>query len=499
MDREFIGMKSSKKSRKKFTAVLYKPFKPSESPCFELFDSSTFRLPATFLLKGQLPRDPQSQAARLANQFIRQNQGVLSNVGISSGLDYDGNSVNIIINSGTRIGAIPLLSPTTGKPDYGVIIKPRFGWSGVGSILNRMGWKILPSPLKLPLLPRSDRKIPPWVLSSTVLYRIKELLDIMERRFEYTESDLKAPRGSVKWSRYVTSCITAARFLDVPCRYPDLRDDRELKAAIHFTLRKQLASLETQRSAGAFVLSLINFCQTLIEQVNSIGPRQPSPITMNTWYTGSFRSNIFRDGLQAMEWTIDDRGLAGLGDLQGLPWIMSMEEFFEAWVETITGALSRRIGGVIRVGRKRETISPLVWNPPYSGTQKYLMPDLILERFSAQDNEKETIIFDAKYKGHWEDLNFEQWGRLDEDLRERHRADLLQVLAYSTIFETKKITSCLIYPCKKKNWERMKARNELYHRASLNAGRRNVSLVLTAVPIEADFEEIVQILAMAVV
>lgn len=491
-------MRTLSKRRKKFAAVPFLPFKSGESPCFEIVDSSAVRLPATFLLKGQAPRDPQSQAARLANNFIRQNQGILGNIGISPGLSYDGNKVDIVLKAGTRIGAIPLLSPTTGRPDYGIIIKPRFDWPGIGSMLNKMGWRVLPASLQLPLLPRSDRKIPPWVLSTTVLFRIKELLDCLERRFEFTEAELRAPRGSVRWSSYMTSCITAARFLDVPCRYPDLRDDREFKAAVHFTLRKQVASLESQRSAGAFVLYLINLCQSLLERVRCYQPKQPSPLTINSWYRGPFRTGVFRDGLQAMEWTIDDRGLAGLGDLQGLPWVMSMEEFFEAWVETIAAALTRRIGGTLHTGRKRETITPLVWDPPYSGTQKYLMPDLILNRLSSQENERETVIFDAKYKGHWEDLNYEQWGKLDEELRERHRADLLQVLAYSSLSEAKKIVSCLVYPCKKETWEWLKKRGTPYHKASLNAGRRNVNLVLTAIPMEADIEEIVRTLANAV-
>jgi hypothetical protein len=364
-------------------------------------------------------------------------------------------------------------------------------------MLGKMGWRVVPSLLQLPLLPRSDRKIPQWVLSTTILLRIKELLECLERRFELTESNLQAPRGSVLWSRYITSSISAARFLDVPCRYPDLRDDRELMAAVHFTLRKQLASLEGQRNAGAFVLQLIGICQSLLERVRSVAPKQPSAITIGAWYRGAVRTRVFRDGLQAMEWAIEDRGLAGLGDMQGLPWVMSMEEFFEAWMETVAAVLARRIGGVLHVGRKRETIAPLIWDPPYIGSQKYLLPDLTLERLSAR-GEKETIIFDAKYKGHWEDLNQERWGRLDEELRERHRADLLQVLAYSTLSEASRITSCLVYPCQKHTWESLKKRGMLYHRASLNAGRRSVNLVLMAIPMEAEVEEVVQTLAVAV-
>ena len=93
------------------------------------------------------------------------------------------------------------------SPDYGLVIKPRFGWQGIGPMLGAMGWKILPDPLPLPLLPRSDRKIPPWVLSSTILLRLQKLLNQLERRFEYTEADLNAPRGQVKWIEYALSLI----------------------------------------------------------------------------------------------------------------------------------------------------------------------------------------------------------------------------------------------------------------------------------------------------
>ena len=50
------------------------------------------------------------------------------------------------------------------------------------------------------------------------------------------------------------------------------------------------------------------------------------------------------------------------------------------------------------VGRKRETIHPLNWEPPYIGSQKSLVPDIWLEWDST------TLIVDAKYKRHWEEL-----------------------------------------------------------------------------------------------
>jgi McrBC 5-methylcytosine restriction system component len=241
-------------------------------------------------------------------------------------------------------------------------------------------------------------------------------------------------------------------FLSVPCRFPDLRDDRDLKAAIHYTLQKQLQGLDGQRTAGVFVLRLIEECQRLLERVRDTAPRQPGPLELDLWLRGSLRTDAFRSGLQAIQWTVDDRGLAGLSDLQGLPWVMSMEEFFEAWSETVLAAVARKIGGVLRAGRKRETLAPLNWDPPYVGSQKYLLPDLMLERGET------TVIVDAKYKEHWEEMQRRTWGNLEDELRERHRADLLQVLAYGNLTTTPRILVCLAYPCSRDTWTSLKER-----------------------------------------
>jgi hypothetical protein len=295
--------------------------KRSTSLIFECLDSDEQKINATRLIQGELPRNPEAMAARLARQFIDQNRGILRNFDIEATQDYDGSHVWLVLKSGIKTGAFPLLSPTSGKPEYGMVIKPRFEWAGIGSMLAQMGWRIVPTLLKLPLLPGTERKVPPWVLSSVVLIRIRNLLDQLERRFELIHSEQPAPKGTVDWSRYATRKIPNAQFLQIPCQFPDLRDDRTLIAAIHYTLRKQLAGLESQRNLTGAVLSLIDLCQILIRRVTTVSPLRPSSEMIQSWLTGSLRAEIFREGIQAVEWTIDDRGLAGLADLRGIPWV----------------------------------------------------------------------------------------------------------------------------------------------------------------------------------
>jgi 5-methylcytosine-specific restriction endonuclease McrBC regulatory subunit McrC len=353
-------------------------------------------------------------------------------------------------------------------------------------MLAEMGWKISPTPLRLPLLRRSERRVPPWVLAFMVLARLKALLDRLERRFEITQEERRAPKGGVDWGRYAIRNLPRAGFLSVPCAFPDLRDDRQLKGAIRFTLERQLRSLETQREQGAFVHRLIAFAESLLTKVRAVPACQPAPRDIDVWLHRPLQTDVFLEGLQAIEWTVEQRGLAGLSDLEGIPWTMPMELFFEAWVETVLRAAAVRTGGQVRAGRLRETVSPLTWEPPYLGSQKSLLPDLIL------DLEDCTLLVDAKYKRHWEELQERSWSALEQELREAHRQDLLQILAYANLPAAPLVICCLVYPCSLHTWESLGRRRRLFHKAELAVRSRRVLVWLTAVPMHAAVERIAE-------
>jgi hypothetical protein len=176
-----------------------------------------------------------------------------------------------------------------------------------------------------------------------------------------------------------------------------------LKSAIRFTLEKQLHSLDTQRTHGSFVHRLIAFCETLLLKVRNAPSRRPASLEMVSWLRSPLNAEFFREGMQAIDWTIEDRGLAGMSDLEGVPWSMPMDQFFEAWVETVFRTVALRTGGILRAGRRRETVAPISWEPSFLGSQKSLVPDLILE------SENCTLIIDAKYKRHWEEMGHRRW------------------------------------------------------------------------------------------
>ena len=145
-------------------------------------------------------------------------------------------------------------------------------------------------------------------------------------------------------------------------------------------------------------------------------------------------------------------------------------------METVLVEVTLKTGGRMKAGRKRETVHALNWQPPYMGSQRALVPDFWIEY------EGVTVIVDAKYKRHWEELQQHSWARVEEELREHHRHDLLQVLAYGSLATTANVVVCLSYPCSAENWASMQARGRLHHQAEIAVGSRTVKLWLTAVP-----------------
>jgi len=123
-------------------------------------------------------------------------------------------------------------------------------------------------------------------------------------------------------------------------------------------------------------------------------------------------------------------------------------------------------------------------SPPYIGSQRSLVPDLWLEW---QDT---TLIVDAKYKRHWEELQQNPWGSIADQVREQHRNDLFQVLAYGNLARTERVIVCLAYPCGTTLWKDLHRTNRLLHKAEVSSASRSLHLWLTAIPMGLSSSEV---------
>lgn len=477
-----------KQVRKPFLPFL--TIKSDQKEFLDLVDNSRHEInPESFFgLENIDPRLKNGIVARFLNQFISLNSSVLNQFDLKVSLSYDGSKVRMVIVTGARVGASPLKSPRTGKYELGLIIKPRFGWNGIGPTMAIVGWKNVPEILDQPIMKVSEKNIPPWVLSSLVLKRIDALIKKIDRKFSFQEQILPSPKGTVNWASYSANSMSKAKFFDFECRYPSLVSNQQLRGIIHFALLKQIQSLRSQYGQGLHVRALIAICTELIAKVSDAPPVKVQNYLLEKLFATSFNSEDFKKGIQAIDWTVNNRGLAGLGDVGGVPWLMSMEVLFENYVESVFENLAKLKGGVLKSGRRRETIISINWERRSEGSQGYLLPDLTYKR-----DEESLYIIDAKYKSHWEEIVVRNWHALEDEVREAHRNDLFQILAYSSVYNVSKISSCLVYPCRRKIFEELKSRNRAISKATIVFEDKVIYIRLIAIPLDLQISEGVEL------
>jgi len=181
---------------------------------------------------------------------------------------------------------------------------------------------------------------------------------------------------------------------------------------------------------------------------------------------------MLRRGLEAISWILEERGLGGGRELDGLAWHLSLDRLWEAYVEATIRREAAGIGGEVKVARLRETTFPLHWTDPSHRSLGHLAPDIVVRRGRA------IQVVDAKYKAHLAELDEAGWRRFSDEARDAHRADLHQVLAYAALYDAEEITATLVYPLRHSTWDALEKRGRSSSRAELRHGGRRISMEL---------------------
>jgi hypothetical protein len=149
-----------------------------------------------------------------AESFMRLNERALRELDVVPTLIPSHPEPAIQLTPGGRAGAIPLRSAESGSIVAGLIVRPRFGWTGVGAVMAETGWSASPIFLELPLVPGSARHVPPWVLAGPVLFRLRALLETITPRYAMREEVRQTPRGEVLWGATLRSLSRGACGID---------------------------------------------------------------------------------------------------------------------------------------------------------------------------------------------------------------------------------------------------------------------------------------------
>jgi hypothetical protein len=405
-------------------------------------------------------RDIGATGERWVEPFLAANAAGLSRLVLRQEVRADP-EVRVLLRPGPRIGAVPLLSPSTRKVAAGLLIEPRFRWAALGAVFDAIGFSVEPGLGGGPLVPGSAREVPPWLLAAPVIERIAALLRHQRRGFVERRETRASPRGRVDWSQWATAHLPRGAWSTFPCHFSEPDDDPDLLSSVRWTLLR----LEEELSTVAWSLPGRHLLGRAAELRAEVGPgaaRRPPP-----FWTLPGASGWTAAAIEAMTWVAEERGLGGARTLDGLAWDLSIDAVWEGWVAAFGGALGRQMGLVpspFQTARR-----PLRWSGPHP-SMGALVPDVELR------GRDRIIWLDAKYKAHLALLARRGWQGLAEDIRDQHRADLHQALAYASLADVTQVDSILVYP-HLGDETRLSATV-----ATVTSGRRRVRLVLASLP-----------------
>ncbi|RMF89880.1 MAG: hypothetical protein D6741_17375, partial [Planctomycetota bacterium] len=258
----------------------------------------------------------------------------------------------------------------------------------------------------------------------------------------------------------------------------------QLRAMIRWGLETVHRSLAPWCSVDSIARHLVEQTESLLLQLSDVRPLAPNKSALNHLLaTAGWLTPPLVDGLQALGWLIDERGLAGTAATDGLAWCLPMHELFERWVEHLVRLWAYPFGGHVRSGRTFETLVPIRWSSAAPKSLKSLVPDVVVELGS------QTWVFDAKYKNHFEELDDQAWFELAEEIQSEHRHDMHQALAYAATCPASQIITVLVYPMRLPVWERLTARGRSVTVAEVLGGDRSVQVALAGVPIQLSHPE----------
>lgn len=410
--------------------------------------------------------------------FLRANRAGFEALEIRPDVTAEPGRVRLTLRAGERIGAVPLRAPDTQHIVGGVIVRPRYGWNDLGALLSAAGWTASPDLLPLPLVPGSAREVPPWVIAGPVVNRLEQLLRELRPGFEWQEDVRSSPRGQILWNRYLREQLPSGRLHHLPCRFSDLGRDQRLRSLLRWGLERVAGSLRIRTVTDPLSRALLDRITTLLLLVQDTPRVIPGRSELARMLHGAPLSTfVLRSGIEALGWLVEERGLAGKSDADGLAWRMTMHEVFERWVEVIVRAWARDFGATVTTARDDRTTIPLAWERRQLSSLTSLRPDVMVRAAGT------LYIIDAKYKPHLEALNGQRWQELAADLREQHRHDLHQALAYAAVLDGEPITSVLVYPVQSELWLHLIGQGAHIARASVTSGGRDVTLALIAVPV----------------
>jgi len=379
-----------------------------------------------FLAKKWFKNADRRYLAEHLQKFIDYNKDNFDFLEVTPKIEGSGKSVSLIIRSDRFIGAIPLRSPDTGKQIGDFVVKPRYTsvddqFSEYVEIVNLLESEVLPEfKNSIPLLSQNNMRPPLYLEAIKFINILEKAIKIKWNKFQTIKRTYKYPKSQVDWKEYIEKEYDPEKRLLFPC-YDNIlsrfhNEFFELKYVYNIA-KREITSFKTPLNIKYEYRGVLTYLDNAFydypeKQANSLKIHNSDPLLIKR-LKDQGNKILKRNFEEITSWRID------------------FSLLFEKYVQFLFKQVSLEIGASQLNNYKIRDSSH--FSPLWS--LKYLEPDIILMKDDLD------IIIDAKYKSHL--FNFKSD---TEELKEEHRKDIHQLLAYTSFTKNKNKIGVLCYP-----------------------------------------------------
>lgn len=361
-------------------------------------------------------------------KFIEYNSEQFKFLGVQPYIIGSDQSIALAFRSTGLIGCIPLRSSDTGKQIGDFVVMPRFGggdrFAEYIEILNLLDTEINPEFIhSLPLASGKNFRPPLYLEAAKFIVVLEKLTLRSWRIFDNVEDLSNVPIGQINWTKYINQEYKVENRLSFPTRRNVLSELHIEYAEIRYVFDLCKAELLSANTPHRVKNSLLNKLNFLDARLYLHKPKSTNNISIR-----SSDSPIVRS-CKAQANKILNFNLA-----ESTAWRVDFSDVFEKLTQHIFKEVASKIGGKVYSNFKFHSKT----SRQYAWELNHIEPDAIFQK------EKSLIFIDAKYKSNL----YNKFAKSDE-LKDDHRRDLHQIMAYSSFSNSDSKFSYLCYPAER--------------------------------------------------
>jgi hypothetical protein len=377
------------------------------------------------LQKKWFPKADKRYLGQHLQKFVDYNFEVFNFLGVTPYIVGSDQHSSIVFRTSQFIGSIPLRSPDTGKQIGDFVVVPRYTgknrYEDYIEILNLLGSEISPQMSdSLPLASGRNFRPPMYLEAARFINALEELTKRPWKKFNRIEKNIDEPKGQINWNKYTQTEFKAENKLRFPTGKNILSEFHAEYSQIRYVFDLCKLELLSANTPLRIKLNIRNRLDILEERLYDHLPMKTSSIKLR-----------FSDSPIVKKCKIQANRILDKNFTVSTAWRVDFSDVFEKFVQFIFKEVAKETGGRLLFNYKFPGHS----KGNYAWELKHLEPDAILQKGEAE------LFIDAKYKSNL----YNKFGD-SALLKEEHRRDLHQLLAYASFSKTGIKHSLLCYP-----------------------------------------------------